>query len=461
MSIQATQRTTATAPPPRREAEQASAAPTTPDYPLIVIMATLLGLGLFMVFSASFTTQGTTFFVRQIAWIALGVLACGIMAFIPYGVWRQLAVPIMVATILVLAALLALGGERNGAVRHLLGGSLQPSEFAKLAVTIYVAAWVAVRGDKIAGLQDGLVPFLIIMFGVTSLIVLEHSFSVTMIVLSIGLTIFFVGGGNLKQLVIVLGLGIPVLIGAMAMSDYPLRRAQEWYAVHFNPAAISPDTLRILALLRSGGGIGTDPSFWQSKAGVPLLWSDYLFANIGKDLGLPGMLLVLVLYGALAYRGLTIALNTRDRFAALAAMGITVWISVQAAIHIGASLMLIPTTGQPLPFMSYGGSSLLATMVAAGLLLSISRSETEKKAIHAHFGFGWRDWRPRLPHLSSRQRVEKSDGSKSKPSRPVTQAPSLRHASSISERTLQSVNSTKPVKKRTGRTSRRRKRLFG
>ena len=357
---------------------------------------------------------------------------------------------------MVLAAVLALGSEQNGAQRLLFGSSFQPSEFAKLAVTIYVAAWVAARGDKIAGLQDGLVPFMIIIFGVTGLIALQHSFSVTIIVLCIGLTIFFVGGGNLRQIGIVLAIGVPALIGAMALSGYPLRRAQDWYAVHFNPAAISPDTLRILALLRTGGGIGTDPSFWQSKAGVPLLWSDYLFANIGKDLGLPGMLLVVVLYAALAYRGLNIALNTRDRFAALAAMGVTIWISVQAAIHIGASLMLIPTTGQPLPFMSYGGSSLLATMVAAGLLLSISRSETEKKAIHAHFGFGWRDWRPHLPHFSRRQRAKDASDAVRRPDRADDRSTTRRNTTSVSERTLRSVSGSRPARKAGDRTSPKR-----
>jgi cell division protein FtsW len=456
MTLQAPERATTIVSPPARNVRKASATPMIPDYPLIVIIATLLGLGLFMVFSASFTTQGTAFFERQIAWIALSVVACGIITFIPHGVWRQLAIPIMMMTLLVLAAVLALGGERNGAQRHLLGGSFQPSEFAKLAVTIYVAAWVAARGDKISGLQDGLVPFMIILFSVTGLIALQHSFSVTIIVLSIGLTIFFVGGGNLKQIGIVLAIGIPCLIGAMVLSGYPIQRAQDWYNVHFNAAAISPDTLRILALLKSGGGIGTDSSFWQSKAGVPLLWSDYLFANIGKDLGLPGMLLVVVLYAAVAYRGLTIALNARDRFAALAAIGITIWISVQAAIHIGASLMLIPTTGQPLPFMSYGGSSLLATMVAAGLLLSISRSETEKKAIHAHFGFGWRDWRPHLPHFSSSQRATDADRTVSEPDRSDDRSNTRRVTTGVSERTLRSVRGSRPARKAGNRTSPKR-----
>jgi cell division protein FtsW len=456
MTVQAPERPTTAVPSPQRDAGQAISAAAAPDYPLIVIIATLLGLGLFMVFSASFTTQGTIFFERQIAWIVLGVVACGVMAFIPYGVWRQLAVPIMVVTLLVLATVLALGIEKNGAQRHLMGSSFQPSEFAKLAVTIYVAAWVAARGDKIAGFQDGLMPFMIILFGVTGLIAFQHSFSVTIIVLSIGLAIFFVGGGNLKQIAVVLAIGVPALIGAMVLSEYPLKRMQDWYAVHFNPAAISQDTLRILALLKTGGGIGTDPSFWQSKAGVPLLWSDYLFANVGKDLGLPGMLVVVVLYAALAYRGLSIALNTRDRFAALAAMGVTIWISVQAAIHIGASLMLIPTTGQPLPFMSYGGSSLLATMLAAGLLLSISRTETEKKAVHAHFGFRGRDWRPHLPHPGRGQRVEKAAGAVRKPERPAVRPASNQHSTGVSGRTVRSFGSSQPVHRDKRRATRRR-----
>ena len=442
--------------PPQNGADQPNAAAMVPDYPLIVIIVTLLGLGLFMVFSASFPTQDTDFFLKQIAWIALSVVACGAMTIIPYSLWRQLAIPIMIMTIVVLAAVLALGKEEYGGIRRLLGASLQPSEFAKLAVTIYVAAWVAARGDKIAGFQDGLVPFMIILFSVTGLIALQHSFSVTIIVLCIGLAIFFVGGGNLKQIAIVLAVGVPALIAAMVLSEYPLKRMQDWYAVHFNPAAISPDTLRILSLLRTGGGIGTDPSFWQSKTGVPLLWSDYLFANIGKDLGLPGMLLVVALYAALAYRGLSIALNTRDRFAALAALGVTVWISIQAAIHIGASLMLIPTTGQPLPFMSYGGSSLLATMLAAGLLLSISRSETEKKAIHAHFGFRGRDWRPHLPHFSRDQRPKAGDRTVRQPGSTDVRPLVRRHATSVSEQTLRSVKGSQPARKKSDRTAPRR-----
>ena len=307
MSAETTQRLPARA-AARRGPAQAITAPGL-DYWLIALIATLLGLGLFMVYSASFPSQGSYFFLRQILWIAIGLVACAITAFIPIGWWKRLAVPMMIGTLLLLLAVLALGGERNGAVRHLLGGSLQPSEIAKFTVTIYVAAWVAAKGAKLAQFEDGLLPFVFIIGLVAGLIALERSFSVTIITLTIGMVIFFVGGGNAKQLGILLLIGAPILLGAMMLSGYPMDRFRDWYAVHFNPSAVSQDTLRILEMLRSGRGIGTDPSFWGPKLGVSLLWSDYLFANIGADLHFPGTFLVVALYVGLAYRGLGIALE--------------------------------------------------------------------------------------------------------------------------------------------------------
>lgn len=410
MRAQATEGVPIGSTPRGRGSAQAVTAPAL-DYPLIAIVVTLLGLGLFMVYSASFPTRDSYYFAKQLQWVALGIVACATVAAIPYQFWRKVVVPLMAFTLLALVAVLVVGDKEFGARRTLLNGRFQPSEFAKFAVAIYVAAWVSARRDKMSNMEDGLLPFMIIMGLVAGLIALEKSFSVTIIVLTIGLTIFFVGGGSGKQVLLIGAVGVPMLTVAMWQSKYAFERAKDWYAVYFNPSEVSQAASRILAMVRSGRGIGTDPSYWQSKAGVPALWSDYLFANIGADLHIVGMLLVVALYIWLAYRGLVIALNTPDRFAAFTAIGLTTWITVQAAVHIGASLMLIPTTGQPLPFMSYGGSSLLSCMVAAGLLLSISRSEPEKKAVHAHFGFGWRDWRPRLPHPGRRQRVEVDDRS--------------------------------------------------
>lgn len=376
------------------------------DYQLIAIVLTFLLLGLVMVLSASFPGQGTYFFWRQLQWVLVGVLAFVGMAVIPYRTWQKLAIPLMGVTLLALAAVLVLNRETFGAARTLSGGSFQPSELAKLAVIIYVAAWAASPGRQISRFKDGFLPFLLIMALVGGLIAAERSFGITIVTLSLGLVIYFVSGGNIKQMLALVIIAAPVFGFLMYQAGYPFKRIQGWYNVWFHPSQAPDDLLKIFWMLREGRGIGHDPAFWQVKASVPGLWSDYLFANIGADFHILGTLLVLGLYVWFGYRALGIALNAPDQFGALVAIGITAWILIQASVHIGASLALIPATGQTLPFMSYGGSSLVSCMAAAGLLVSISRARSEKKAVYAHFAFGWRNRRPRLSRPGSGRRVE-------------------------------------------------------
>lgn len=389
----------------RRRVSDAVQAPTL-DFQLIAIVATFLLLGLVMVLSASFPLSGTHFFQRQLVWVAMGVLVLAVMAAIPHRFWKLAALPLMLTTLVGLVAVLVIGQLVFGAQRTLLGGRFQPSELAKLAVAVYVAAWVAARGKKVATLQDGMLPFLIIMGLVAGLIAAERSFSVTLIVLAIGLTIYFVGGGSTKQLLVLFAIAAPLLLLAMWRAGYPWERIQGWYNVWFNQGDAPEDLLRLTNMLREGRGSVADPAIWHIKASVPGLWSDYLFANIGADLHIVGTLAVLGLYVWFGYRGLGIALNAPDSFGALTAIGLTAWILIQAAVHIGTSLTLIPATGQPLPFMSYGGSSLISSMAAAGLLLSISRASTSKKAPYAHLALGGRDWWPRVSGSGRRQRAE-------------------------------------------------------
>ncbi len=379
---------------------------TSMDYQLIAIVVTLLLLGLFMVFSASFATQGTQFFTAQLKWVVLGLALCTIVAFVPYEVWRMLAIPVMVVTIAALIAVL-IWGERGpfGGVRTFTGARFQPSELAKLGVAIYVSAWVAARGQRVANFKEGFFPFAVIIGLVAGLIVLEQSMSMTLIVLAIGLAIYFVGGGVLKQLLTLAAVGVPVLLFAMWQFGYPMSRVKDWYNVWFNPSQAPQDLLKLTLLLQEGGGIGVDPATWQLKASVFGLWSDFLFANIGGDFRIFGMLAVVALYCWFGYRAVGISLNAPTRFGALLGVGLTTWILVQAGIHIASSLTIVPATGQPLPFMSYGGSSLVSCMVAVGLLLSISRSAREKKAPHAYFAFGWGDRWPRLSRPGGRRRT--------------------------------------------------------
>ncbi len=396
-------------PAPAREAARTS----TLDYHLIAIVLTFLLLGLVMVLSASFPRVGTYYFWRQLRWVLLGAVAFVVMATLPYRAWMKLAAPLMGVTLLALAAVLVLNRETFGAVRTLSGGSFQPSELAKLAVVVYVAAWAASPGRQLNRVEDGLLPFLLIMALVGGLIAAERSFSITIVTLSIGLVIYFVSGGNIKQILVLVIATAPVLAFLMYRAGYPFKRIQGWYNVWFHPSQAPDDMLRIFWMLREGRGIGHDPAFWQVKASVPGLWSDYLFANIGADFHILGTLLVVGLYVWFGYRALGVALNAPDRFGALLAIGITAWILIQTSVHIGASLALIPVTGQTLPFMSYGGSSLVSCLAAAGLLINISRARTDKKAVYAHFAFRWWDRRPRLSGPRGGRRVEGADRAKS------------------------------------------------
>jgi cell division protein FtsW len=374
------------------------------DYPLLAILAIILAVGLVMVFSASYPKLGVTNFLKQMAWIGLGVVALIVMARIPYDWWQQLAIPIMIAALGLLAAVLIFGDDLGGARRTFLHGSVQPSEIAKLAVVIYVSTWVASKGKRVAELSGGLIPFGVIIGLVTSLIILEPNFSTAIVVLTIGIAIFFVGGADVKQLVVV-GIIGAVMLGLLMWQSHAYSRITNWINGLSDPSAAEENVRYALELMRQRNGLLPVPENWSNKLSVALLWSDYLFANIGADLGLIGQLVVVVLFAVFGYRCLGIALNAPDKFGALAVIGVTTWVLTQAVIHMGTSLALIPATGQPLPLMSYGGSSLVITMAALGLVLGIGHASPEKKSVYASFAFGGRDRRSRVPDLDGGRRA--------------------------------------------------------
>jgi cell division protein FtsW len=254
--------------------------------------------------------------------------------------------------------------------------------------------------------RTGLIPFAVIMGLVAGLIVLEPSFSVAIIILVTGVAVFYVGGGDTKQLVIVGFVGVVILTLIITQSRHGMERISEWWRLITDPGQ-TPGYHAIKAFFSRGFftiNLGGDPTEWLDKWAVPLLWSDYLFVNIGHDLGFLGAAGVVALFAALGYRGLGIALRAPDQFGSLMAVGITTWILTQATVHMGTALALIPATGQPLPFMSYGGSAMVSCMAGAGLLLSISRAITspagpgagERRETNAGAAFGRGDGRTRL-----------------------------------------------------------------
>jgi cell division protein FtsW len=393
------------------------------DVFLVAIVVVLVGLGLVMIFSASYVQanavygQSAFFFLRQLRWLVLGLAAMFVLAFLDYRYLKRLSVLIMAGTILVLVALLLFGEERLGARLHLANGSIQPSEIAKLTIAIYIAYWVTSKGERLRDLSYGLVPFAILLGLITSLIVLQPDFGTASVVVVTGMVMFFVAGADLKQLLISLMVAGGTLYLAVTRAPHANQRLQEFVAGLSDPLTGSSYQVReiLLALARGGlFGVGLGNGSGKVTGGVPLLWSDSIFAVVGEELGLLGALMIVALFVALAYRGLSISLKSQDQFGLVLGCGITAWLAFQAFLNMAVSTAMLPFTGLTLPFVSYGGSSLLASLAGIGVLLSISRYGTKEPATARLSGdrkapaaarVGWWDRWTRLSHLGRSRRA--------------------------------------------------------
>jgi cell division protein FtsW len=358
------------------------------DYPLLLVVAVLIVVGLVMVYSASFgvqmqdTGQLTTYFlVRQAMWAALGAVALIVAAMIPYENWRRWSLPLMAVSLLILLVLGAMGFIQqftHGHVvyrRWVLGNSVQPTEIIKLVVIIYVAHWLATKGDKIRHVTYGMVPFAIMLGVVSGLIMLQPNMSTALLIAGIAVTMFFVAGAKVTQLIIGFVVVGPLVALLIYIMPYRLGRIDMF--IHdpmTDPWGPGMQLVRSIYALQTGGLLGTGLGNSVQKMGFLFApHTDTIFAVIGEELGLLGCTLIIGLYSFLAYRGVRIAMRCTDPFGSLVATGITSWYVLQAALHIGVVTLTIPATGLTLPFISFGGSSLVAVMAATGVLLSISR----------------------------------------------------------------------------------------
>lgn len=353
------------------------------DYPLMLTAAALLVLGLVMVYSASFgldmdlAGKPTTYFlVRQLQWAGIGLAALVLMALVHYDTWRRLSVPIMGGALLVLTALLFMRGGEDQAQRWLVGGNrVQPGEFVKLAVIIYIGAWLASKGEKVRQLTYGMVPFAILLGLVTGLIVLQPNFSTAFLIICTAVAMFFVAGADVLQLIIGGVVGGASLALLVRTSTYRWNRVTTFLTDPLrDPLGKGFQTTRAIFALQSGGvtGVGLGNSV-QKMGYLYAPHTDAIFAIIGEELGLIGGVLIIAMYGFFAYRGLRIARRCRDPFGALLATGITSLFMFQAALHIGVVTATVPFTGITLPLVSFGGSSLVTSMATVGLLLNVSR----------------------------------------------------------------------------------------
>lgn len=355
---------------------------------LLVATTVLVILGLLAVYSASFAVGyreygDTNYFVaRQAIFALVGLLAMVAFMRLDYVRLRALSVPLLALALLGLLLVLVpgIGVERNGASRWLAFGpvSLQPSEFAKLAVIIYISAWLASRGQQIHRFSLGFVPFVLLLGVVGGLIMAEPDMGTTLVILLAASTLFFVAGAPLTHLGLLIAVGGAISYFVVTQRDYQLDRLVSFMDPESDPQGVGFQILQLLIALGSGGPVGLGWSESRQKFFyVPGSHTDGVFAILGEELGFVGLLAILALFGFFIYRALRMTVRSRDRFAVLLGIGISSWIAYQTLINIGGITRTIPLTGVPLPFLSYGGSSLIMVLAAVGVLLSISRYNSD------------------------------------------------------------------------------------
>lgn len=383
------------------------------DWGLLSVIMVLFGFGMVMVFSASYP-QGLDgfqdpfyFIVRQVAWGALGLVVMIGAARIPYKTWERWSIVLMALALFALMLVVVFGSEAWGAMRTFFGGSVQPSEPAKIVIVMYVSAWLASKGERIRDVRVGLLPFSVLMGAIAVLIVAQPNISTAILIVATSSIMFFIAGAEMKQLLVV-GAGAAATFWlVIRYSTYAHDRVQNYLESLWNPMQSNEyQVQRAITALVDGGVMGKGLGNGQSKLPgyLPVSWSDNIFAVIGEELGLLGALVVVLLFALLAYYGLRTALRAPDTFGMLLATGITASLTLQALLNMAVIVAAAPPTGVTLPFISYGGSSLVTALAATGILLNISRYAGSGRApaamgsgAYARLDLGWRDRGPRLP----------------------------------------------------------------
>jgi cell division protein FtsW len=371
-----------------------------PDYTLIVVVLALVIVGLMMVYSATFDWSyqqygsSTHIALRQLAWVGLGAVALVVFTLVPYDWWQKAAVPVLGAALLSLVLVLFIGDERFGAQRSFLGGSVHPGELAKLSMVIYIATWLASKGDQIRDVTYGLIPFGVLIGLVAGLIVAQPDLGTAALIGLTSLSVFFFAGAEIFQLAA--GGAVSAITFVFLISKFPhaMERINSWLEVWNSPERASYHMQQTLIALGSGGLLGVGLGQGQQKLGyLPTPHTDTIFAVLGEEMGLAGCLFVIGLFVLFAQRGFKIATEAQDPFAALLASGVTCWITFEALINVGVVTGLLPFTGMVLPFISSGGSAMVTSLAGVGLLLSISRGRSpgkrEEGRQYASLDRGW------------------------------------------------------------------------
>lgn len=349
---------------------------------LMIVVGVLLAIGLMMVYSTTFDWSyqrfgsESTIFLQQVRNLGIGLVITALLTLIDYRVWRRLAVLILLATIGALIAVLIFGDDVFNARRALINGSFQPGELAELTIVIYMAAWLSSRRTQIRSITYGLIPFAVLVSIVAVLVLAQPDISTAATIVVVAGIMFFLAGADLIQIGV--GATIVAVVGILWLTglgpDYAQGRIDSFVASVSDLTQADDHVRQAIIAFNNGGLTGLGLGQGKQKfTNLPAPHTDSIFAVIGEELGLIGAALVVALYIALVMRGLQIARRSVDNFGALLAAGVTIWIALKALLNIAVMTALVPPTGASLPFISFGGSSLVVVMAGVGLLLSIHR----------------------------------------------------------------------------------------
>lgn len=357
---------------------------TRPDMWLLAAVAGLLGLGIVMVLNVSYFQAGMRygdpylFFRKHLVSVGFGLCVMLLVSRIRLELlerWAVVMLPLcMLALLLVLTP--GIGVERGGARRWIaLGGfSVQPSEFVKLGVVLFLARWISQRRDRMESFTNGIIPALVCVGICSALIMAQPDFGSTVIIGALALLMLYVGGARPLHIGGLVMLGLVGIVAAIQVAPYRMRRLLAFLDPFEHAQDGAWQLVQSLIAVGSGGvtGVGLGQSK-QKMAFLPEAHTDFIFALVGEELGLIGALIVLALFVVVAVRGFRVAARHPDSFASLLAFGLTAVLILSAVVNIGVVVGLLPTKGLPLPFLSYGGSALLVTMIEVGVLASLSR----------------------------------------------------------------------------------------
>jgi len=358
---------------------------------LLLVTAGLIAFGLATVYSASGMLaqreglSSWTYFVRQLAGVGLGLLLLAAFSKVDAELWSKWAWPIMLLSILLLTLVIlpfteSIAPRHLGSRRFLIGASLQPSELGKMAVIVWTSMLIVKKGDKLRRLTKGLLPFLVIVGLLDVLVALEPDLSVAMMYTLIMAIILFAGGVRIGHVVVLGIIATPLLWDQFQRLNYALLRMTAFFDPGAAPGHVSHQLKQSLIAVGSGQIFGVGFGQGRQQLGfLPLPYNDFIAGTIGEEWGFLGMVGLVGAFAAFGFMGFRIARKARSTFLQLTAVGITSTIVLTAYLHIGVAIGMLPTTGLTLPFISYGRSNLVLSLLMTGVLVNIG--STREKVI--------------------------------------------------------------------------------